>query len=716
LVIVDWRQPLIHKSPITNPQSSILKPMLASLTEAPLTDPSLVYEPKYDGIRAIAEVAPGQPARLWSRLGNEKTRQFPEIAAALEQWSSALQAPVVLDGEIVALDAKGAPAGFQRLQGRINLSDAPVGSRGGPSESASGPSSPGAGSPGVALILFDILREGRTDLRTRTLDERRAALERLFGKAASRSQRPAILRISELTRGDGRELYARALASGWEGLIAKRAGSTYQSGKRTPDWRKLKIVHEQEFVVGGWTEPRNSRSFFGALLLGVHDNADDKSRKRGDRGPLTYVGHTGTGFDERELARLMKLLKPLETTRCPFRELPPSNERPHWVKPTLVAQVKFTEWTEEGRLRHPVYLGLRDDKKATAVIRERQNTAPRTQNSEHRGNAANHPNLENLVQHLTEIENARKDAMLELPDGVRFRVGNLHKVFWPRQKLTKGDLFRYYCQAAPFILPVIADRPLVMKRFPNGIVGKPFYQHHLDETATVPTGVRVELVGGPGSRHREERKPQFVGGALATLLYMTQLASISQDPWFSRVQSVDDVDCVALDLDPPDGVPFARVLDVARWIHDELDALGVAGFPKTSGADGLHIYLPMPPGTPYEAGQLFCQIIATVVTQKHPKAATTERSVAARGTRIYVDYLQNGLGKTIATAYSARASEYAGVSTPLTWREIDDGVRREDFTIQTVPARLKKVGDLWAGLRKSKGVDLTRVSRYAPRK
>jgi bifunctional non-homologous end joining protein LigD len=536
-----------------------------------------------------------------------------------------------------------------------------------------------------------------------------------------------------LVRGDGRELYARALSSGWEGLIAKRAGSTYQSGKRTPDWRKLKIVHEQEFVVGGWTEPRNTRSHFGALLLGVHDNADDQRRTRGDgrdepvhsarsahtshQSPaashqLVYVGHTGTGFDERELAKLMKLLKPLETTTCPFRELPPSNERPHWVRPTLVAQVRFTEWTEDGRLRHPVYLGLRDDKKAAVVVREPSNPAPRTQKPANLGNPANPANL---VEHLTEIEHARKDAMLELPGGVRFRIGNLHKVFWPRQKLTKGDLFRYYCQVAPFILPVVADRPLVMKRFPNGIAGKPFYQHHLDETATVPKGVRVELVGGPGSRHREERKPQFVGGALATLLYMTQLASISQDPWFSRVQSIDEVDCAALDLDPPAGVPFARVLEVARWIHDELDALGVAGFPKTSGADGLHIYLPMPPGTPYEAGQLFCHIIATVVTQKHPKAATTERKVAARGTRIYVDYLQNGLGKTIATAYSARASEYAGVSTPLTWREIDEGVSREDFTIQTVPARLKKVGDLWAGLRTSKGVDLARVSRYTKR-
>ena len=711
--------------------------MLASLAEPPLTDPSLVYEPKYDGIRAIVEVAPGQAARLWSRLGNEKTRQFPEIAAALEQWSAALKAPVVLDGEIVALDAKGAPAGFQRLQGRINLSEAPASSR--PSgrsrpSSPSGPSSPS--SPGVALILFDILREGGTDLRTRTLDERRAALERLFGRAATRSRRPAILRISELVRGDGRELYARALASGWEGLIAKRAGSTYQSGKRTPDWRKLKIVHEQEFVVGGWTEPRNTRSHFGALLLGVHEIRDDHRRAAEIAEKPTIKEFCGLGelcgfclnlcrsyrnglrrarAREADEAAEAARNQHLPVSRAATVERAASLGEAHAGGPGQVHRVD--------RRRPPAPPGVprparrQEGRGSRARTLRTQHPEPRTAEPGTRRTSRTSGTPQNLVEHLTEIEHARKDAMLELPGGVRFRIGNLHKVFWPRQKLTKGDLFRYYCQVAPFILPVVADRPLVMKRFPNGIAGKPFYQHHLDETATVPKGVRVELVGGPGSRHREERKPQFVGGALATLLYMTQLASISQDPWFSRVQSIDEVDCAALDLDPPAGVPFARVLEVARWIHDELDALGVVGFPKTSGADGLHIYLPMPPGTPYEAGQLFCHIIATVVTQKHPKAATIERRVAARGTRIYVDYLQNGLGKTIATAYSARASEYAGVSTPLTWREIDEGVSREDFTIQTVPARLKKVGDLWAGLRTSKGVDLARVSRrYAQRK
>ena len=279
--------------------------------------------------------------RLWSRLGNDKTSQFPEIAAALTRWARRRRSPVVLDGEIVALDAKGRPTGFQQLQGRIHVA--------GEVETLPGDAR-------VAFIAFDLLKDGATDLRERPLLERRAALERLM---VTKGDKAGILRLSELVRGDGRALYDRAIASGWEGLIAKHVDSRYKSGKRTPDWRKLKIVQEQEFVVGGWTEPRNARAYFGALLLGVYD---------GDA--LVYVGHTGTGFGERELARLMKLLRPIATTTCPFKVRPKSNERAHWVEPTLVAQVKFTEWTTDAKLRHPVYLGLRDDKRATDVHRE----------------------------------------------------------------------------------------------------------------------------------------------------------------------------------------------------------------------------------------------------------------------------------------------------------------------------------------------------------
>jgi len=321
----------------------MIAPMLASLADAPLEDPQLVYEPKYDGIRAIVEIEPKGTVRLWSRLGNEKTKQFPEITAALQRWARRRKEPLVLDGEIVALDANGEPAGFQQLQGRIHLSEG---------ESAAGR---------TALIAFDILREGRTDYRDRPLVERRAVLEKVFGRTGS-----PILRISDQVRGDGRALYEQALARGWEGLIAKHAASLYKSGKRTPDWRKLKLVHEQEFVIGGWTEPRLTRAYFGALLLGVYE-----SRGVGPQ-PLVYCGHTGTGFNEKELARVMKLLGPLETPECPFKTKPKTNERPHWVRPELVAQIKFTEWTADGKLRHPVYLGLRDDKKATSVTRERK--------------------------------------------------------------------------------------------------------------------------------------------------------------------------------------------------------------------------------------------------------------------------------------------------------------------------------------------------------
>jgi bifunctional non-homologous end joining protein LigD len=311
------------------------------------------------------------------------------------------------------------------------------------------------------------------------------------------------------------------------------------------------------------------------------------------------------------------------------------------------------------------------------------------------------------VDQLRFLEDARREAYVTLPGDQELRVGNLHKVFWPKLKLTKGDLMRYYVEVAPYILPVVADRPLVMKRFPNGIDGPPFYQHR---ALDVPSTVRTEIV-----TYGSDTRPQMVGGDLMTLLYMTQLAAISQDPWFSRVQSVDDADYAAIDLDPMPDVPFTQVLDVARWVRDELKTLGAVGFPKTSGAEGLHIYIPLKPGTPYEAGMLFCQIVATVVAQKHPKQATVERMVKNRGKHVYVDFLQNIPGKTLATAYSARASEYAGVSTPLTWKEVDEGVDREAFTIRTMPARLKEVGDLWAGLRKSKGVDLSRATRYGAR-
>jgi bifunctional non-homologous end joining protein LigD len=664
--------------------------MLASLEAAPLDSGAFVYEPKYDGIRTVAEVETRGTVRLWSRLGNDKTAQFPEIVQALQRLGRRLKASVVLDGEIVALDDAGEPAGFQHLQGRMHLT--------GRYEIAGR-----VLSQPVALITFDALRDGDEDLRPLPLTARRARLERILGNAGT-----PVLRLSEIVAGDGRPLYQRALAHGWEGLIAKRADSPYQSGRRTPDWRKVKLVQRREFVIGGWTDPRGSRGHFGALLLGLRDE-----------GALRYVGHTGTGFGDRELRRVAALLAARPAEACPFATRPRTNERPHWVRPDLVAEVAFTEWTADGRLRHPTYLGLRDDVRPDEVRADRgREREPRAATRRSTGGAQRpmapasgaqiyagaSPEIAALIARLAEIEAEGGDGVVHLPDGERLAVSHLGKVFWPDAGITKGELMRYYAWASPLILPAVADRPLIMRRFPNGVRGRAFYQQRAPDD--VPAGVRTATL--PSDTEVPRR---LVGGSLTTLLYMAQMAVISQDPWFSRVQSPDDADHVALDLDPMPAVPFATVLDVARFLRDELDALGTPAVPKTSGAEGLHIYIPLPRGTSYETGRLFCEIVATIVADRHPRAATVERAVNARGRRVYIDYLQNIRGKSLASAYSARATEFAGVSAPLTWRDVDAGVDRRDFTVRTLPERIRAVGDLWAGLRQARGADLEAALR-----
>jgi len=699
--------------------------MLATLADAPLVAKNLVYEPKYDGIRALVEINPsrgGPGVRIWSRNGNDKTMQFPSIVQALRSAAAQLKGRVLVDGEIVALQPDGRPGGFQRLQGRIHLigaSDVERVDRDQP----------------VALIVFDLLREGADDLCKLPLAARRERLERLF-EETFRVKAQGTLRLSEQVAGDARALHARAVKEQWEGLIAKDATSTYQAGRRTPAWRKIKVLHEQEFVIGGWTEPRQTRTYFGALLLGVYE---------GDA--LVYSGHTGTGFNQKELARVWRLLEQREIPKSPFATPMKTNEPAHWARPDLVAQIKFTEWTNDDKLRHPVYLGLRDDKNPREVVREQPRAVSRAakppgaasprppgqsrQRSKSQAeantvgrkhgpggaSAIDRTSLEPLIEQLRTLEDARRDGELTLPNGDRLKVTNPAKVFWPDLKITKGDLLRYYVEVSPFLLPAVADRPMVMKRFPNGVKAKAFYQQRSRDEKP-PAGVRVETLADELDPIREPDARRLVGGSLTTLLYMTQIAAISQDPWFSRVQSPLYADHAAIDLDPTDEATFAKVLDVARWVRDELDSLGVPGFPKTSGASGLHVYIPLPPGTSYESGMLFCQIVATVVASRHPKIATVERVVARRprGT-VYVDFLQNILGKTLATAYSARASEFAGVSTPLDWKEIDGQIEPRDFTIRTAPERFRKTADLWQGLRTIKPANLEAIfKKYAKRR
>ena len=734
--------------------------MLATLGEPPLNGKGLVFEPKYDGIRALVHIAPGKPrpdVRLWSRLGNEKTAQFPAIVRALEPLAACARRPLLVDGEIVALDKDGRPAGFQRLQGRIHVK----GTREVEMLDRAQP---------TAFMAFDLLRDGDDDVRGLPLTARRERLEKYVRRCLSDT-----LRLSEQVPADGRELESRARREGWEGLIVKEAASPYHSGRRSPAWRKKKLLNEEEFVVAGWTQPRNTRSRFGALLLGIYD---DEQPGR----PLVYVGHTGTGFDQNELDRVWALLQPRAIDHSPFSERIKTNEPAHWVRPELVAQVRFTEWTADKKLRHPVYLGLRDDKKAlevTAVPRAAaqaprqaqrasrearkapgggppsrgsrpqatlRRAAPKRSEGEapgasrnagrpslikptgrpvHTATGAINPTtgqntprtaltrqtLQPVLTQLRALEDTRKDGTIELPDGSRLGVTNLWKVFWPKARLTKGDLLRYYAEISPLILPAVAERPLVMKRFPNGIDKPAFYQQR-SRLEQPPAGVRIETIADDLDPISEPDARRFIGGNLITLLYMAQLAAISQDPWFSRVQSPLYADHVALDLDPDDHTPFDRVLDVARWIRDELQSLRIPGVPKTSGSSGLHIYIPLPPETTYESGVLFCQIVATLIAARHPKVATVERTVRARprGT-VYVDYLQNILGKTLATAYSARASEFAGVSTPLAWDELDEKIDPRDFTIVTTPQRFAGRKDLWERLRTARPATLESVFR-----
>ena len=694
--------------------------MLATLADPqpPLQSKGLVYEPKYDGIRAIADIRPGREGqdpivRLWSRNGNEKTSQFPEVVKGLREFALRLKAPVLLDGEVVALDARGEPAGFQQLQGRMHL----TGERDIARE---------ATAQRAAFIAFDILRDGGEDLRPLILTHRRARLERIFGASGS-----AEVRHGEYAAGDGRRLFARAVEQGWEGLVAKRADSRYESDRRSPSWTKLKIKKIESLVVGGWTEPRETRKYFGALVLGAFTHEGPDAR-------LRYVGHVGSGFTDRELTRIAKMLRSCATEHTPFDGPVPANEAVHWIEPSLVAEVTFTGWTNEPHLRHAVYLGLRDDVEprgitlASARVPESKagDTSPSAKRAVHmwrgmqkskagtKGKLApaaakraaasgpvgipTTPELDALIAKLREMEDARKDGVVALPGGETLEVTNLRKVFWPADGYTKGDLLRFYARVSPWLLPVIADRPLVMKRFPNGVNGKAFYQQKAPDV--VPAGIRVEdTVDDEGADTITRR---IVGGDLKTLLYMAQLGTISQDPWFSKHDTPHDANYVALDLDPMPGVPFSQVLDVARWVRDELVRLGIPGVPKTSGSSGLHVYIPLPDGTSYEAGRLLCEILATIVAHKHRKEATVERTVGKRGRTVYVDYLQNILGKTLATAYSPRASEFGGVSTPLTWDEVDEGVSPGDFTIRTAPARFAAMPDLWRPVIAGPPVDL----------
>lgn len=651
-----------------------------------------VFEPKYDGIRIIALITQREVALL-TRNGLDKCRQFPEITSRLLELARKRRGSLVLDGEVVALDEDGAPARFQDLQGRMHLMDDSIVAH----QASAAP---------VAFIAFDILVDGDELLVDEAWAVRRKHLERALATGPAAVKR--VVRASAVALDSPGAMLREAKEHGWEGIMAKRRDGVYEPGRRVRHWQKLKLENQQEFVVGGWTEPRNSRTNFGALLLGYHDK----------NGALVYAGHTGTGFSFEQLTDIGDRLERIERKQPPFAEPPKTNERAHWVTPKYVAEVRFNEWTSGGMLRQPVFLGMRDDKDPASVVREpvsvtqRRGSVRAARLSIGAGSTLKKPARKAATGKSRPVSGTRAptsavisqlredpkaaNATIVLGPKAKLAVTNLGKVFFPVPRVTKGRLLEFYAEIAPYLLPALADRPLVLKRYPNGIKGMAFYQQKAPDK--VPPGIRVEEVTDEGISTQR----RLIGGDLATLLYIAQLGAVSTDPWHSRVQSIADADYSIVDLDPGPRATFKRVVQVARWVKEELDELGLRAVPKTSGASGIHIVLPLPAGASYELSRTLAELVARRVNEKHPKETTVHRWVKSRPeAAVYVDYLQNIRGKTVASVYSARAETHASVSTPLKWSEVTSDLDPRDFTVETLPKRLKSVGDLWAeGMRR----------------
>ena len=612
--------------------------MKATLAEKPPRGEDWLFEVKWDGVRAIAFVD-REEMRLQSRTGHRCERQYPELAVIPHQLAGQ---QVVLDGEIAVLDSKGVSQ-FHLIQPRIANTD--------PNSIAHL-----ARSTPVVYFAFDLLYLDGYDLRNVPLSERKALLDKVVTPGGA-------LRISESFPGAGEEMLAAARENGLEGLVAKHAPSRYES-RRSREWLKIKIVNEQEFVIGGFTAPQGDRSHFGALILGVYD-----------AGKLHWVGNAGTGFNQKSLADLHAKMEPLITERCPFAERPKPDRGMTWVKPELVCQVKYANWTPDNHLRAPVFLGLRDDLRPEEVARE--TAAPDDAEPE-------------ATRALLPPET--KEATLRI-DGHQLKLTNLNKVYYPDEGFTKRDVLNYYDGVAGLILPHLKDRPLSLKRYPNGIQQEFFFQKNVRE-AFAPW-LRTELID---SEHNHAPIKYVFAEDRASLLYLVNLGCIDHNPWMSRSQHLDEPDFVLIDLDPQE-CPYDMIVDAALLVKQLLDRIGMTGYPKTTGGDGMHVYIPIEPVYSYQEARTFAELIARLLFHQKPEMFTTPRPVFKREKkRVYFDYLQIGKSKTIAAPYVLRAYPGAPVATPLEWREVRRGLHPSQFNITNALDRFREKGDLFAGV------------------
>jgi bifunctional non-homologous end joining protein LigD len=669
-----------------------LAPMLATSADAAFNDSAFLYEPKFDGYRCLALRREGK-VRLLSRRGLDQSAQFPEIVAALQ---GQVLDDMVLDGEIVAHDQAGKPS-FSALQNRAQLkSEHEI--------NAAQNSTP------CVLYAFDVPHLCGMNLRAADYQSRK----RYLAQCVLPSQH---LQIVPATEADGEKFYAAALEAGFEGIIAKRRDSRYEAGVRSPAWLKIKATQSGEFLVCGYTLGKGQRGkTFGALLLGYRDPS----------GRLLFAGRVGSGFDDNSLVALADRLKVLETKRHPFAEAPDVDVPVVWLKPELVAEVKFAEWTPDGSLRAPVFLRLRDDipedEAAVGQIMHVAGEKPRV---------TARPTGDQAQQILEQLQGTQDDMTLEV-GSERLRLTHLNKVLWPKQPklkqpaISKRDLLTYLTRASPYMLPHLADRPLTMIRFPDGITKHQFFQKHWEhklpefvETITVYSG------------SKQENGEYLLGNNLPTLLWLGQMGTLEYHVWHSRgslypdaqssstdfADSAENIDgsilnfpdYVVFDIDPyiysgkeaPGAEPelnttaFEKGKEVAFWLKDLLARLGLqTPVVKTSGKTGLHIFLPIVRNLDFAAARQICETIGRYLMQEHPDVITMEWSIPKRTGKIFIDSNMNVRGKTLNSAYSPRALAGAPVSMPVTWEELADA-HPLDFRMWNVFERLEQQGDVW---------------------
>ena len=640
--------------------------MLATLADNARDESGWLFEIKWDGFRSISYLQQGR-VDIRSRNNKKFNDKFYPLRQALEAWDI----NAVVDGEIIVMNEKGYPD-FNALQTWRSEADG-----------------------NLVYYVFDMLWYDGLDLMNVPLKERRTLLRQIIPP-------PGAIRLSENFDVSGEELLALASKMGLEGILAKRETSIYQPGNRTREWLKIKTVKQQEVVIGGYTRNENSSKLFSALLLGTFRN-----------GKLEFIGPVGTGFTTQLQKDILKKLKPIETTKCPFKEKPdynkPSRFRPNppkaevtWVKPSVVAEVNYRTLASDGTFRHPSFKGLREDKEASDVVWEEpidlSNHAPAE------------PRETQIIS--APLVKAERKTLLNPNDETQVRrIGehdlkftNLSKVFWPELNITKRDMLNYYYQMVPFILPYLKDRPQTLNRFPNGIHGKSFYQK--DVTGKVPSWIKTHKYF---SEADDREKHFLVCTDEASLLYIASLGCIEVNPWSSRSQSPDYPDWCIIDLDP-DKNTFEQVIAAARVTKEVLDGMGVPGYCKTSGSTGLHIYIPLGAKFTYEESKEFGRAIAKVVHSLIPEFTSIERLTSNRQGKMYIDFLQNRPQATVAGPYSLRPKPGATVSMPLHWDEVKKGLKMTDFNIRNAIPRLKETGDLFHGVL-GEGIDIENALR-----